>query len=123
MILKTGGFGRPFLFSEHTRCLLRYSQLDRIEARRLSSPIIRNIANRERMEIFFTILIMTLVVSLSGVFTRVLPFQLPLPLMQIAIGACWRGRRLVCMWNSILSCFGAVHPAAALCRWLEDANA
>ncbi len=49
--------------------------------------IIKNIANRERMEIFFTILIMTLVVSLSGVFTRVLPFQLPLPLMQIAIGA------------------------------------
>ena len=39
------------------------------------------------MEIFFTILIMTLVVSLSGVITRVLPFQLPLPLMQIAIGA------------------------------------
>jgi len=39
------------------------------------------------MEIFFTILIMTLVVSLSGVVTRVLPFQLPLPLMQIAIGA------------------------------------
>ncbi len=49
--------------------------------------IIKNIANRERMEIFFTILIMTLVVSLSGVFTRVLPFQLPLPLMQIAVGA------------------------------------
>jgi len=39
------------------------------------------------MEIFFTILIMTLVVSLSGVATRVLPFQIPLPLMQIAIGA------------------------------------
>lgn len=39
------------------------------------------------MEIFFTILIMTLVVSLSGVVTRVLPFQIPLPLMQIAIGA------------------------------------
>ncbi|MDF7679316.1 Na+/H+ antiporter [Enterobacteriaceae bacterium ESL0689] len=39
------------------------------------------------MEIFFTILIMTLVVSLSGVATRVLPFQVPLPLMQIAIGA------------------------------------
>ncbi|MCL0244357.1 cation:proton antiporter, partial [Escherichia coli] len=39
------------------------------------------------MEIFFTILIMTLVVSLSGVVTRVLPFQVPLPLMQIAIGA------------------------------------
>ncbi|WP_424141335.1 hypothetical protein, partial [Serratia marcescens] len=27
------------------------------------------------MEIFFTILIMTLVVSLSGVVTRVMPFQ------------------------------------------------
>lgn len=39
------------------------------------------------MEIFFTILIMTLVVSLSGVVTRMLPFQIPLPLMQIAIGA------------------------------------
>ena len=39
------------------------------------------------MEIFFTILIMTLVVSLSGVVTRVIPFQIPLPLMQIAIGA------------------------------------
>ncbi len=39
------------------------------------------------MEIFFTILIMTLVVSLSGVVTRILPFQIPLPLMQIAIGA------------------------------------
>jgi CPA1 family monovalent cation:H+ antiporter len=39
------------------------------------------------MEIFFTILIMTLVVSLSGVITRVLPFQVPLPLMQIGIGA------------------------------------
>lgn len=39
------------------------------------------------MEIFFTILIMILVVSLSGVVTRVLPFQVPLPFMQIAIGA------------------------------------
>ncbi|UJR63051.1 Na+/H+ antiporter [Dickeya zeae] len=39
------------------------------------------------MEIFFTILIMTLVVSLSGVMTRILPFQIPLPLMQIALGA------------------------------------
>ena len=39
------------------------------------------------MEIFFTILIMTLVVSLSGVITKILPFQIPLPLMQIAIGA------------------------------------
>ncbi|MBP2847244.1 Na+/H+ antiporter [Dickeya oryzae] len=39
------------------------------------------------MEIFFTILIMTLIVSLSGVMTRLLPFQIPLPLMQIALGA------------------------------------
>ena len=39
------------------------------------------------MEIFFTILIMTLVVSLSGVAARILPFQIPLPLVQIAIGA------------------------------------
>ncbi|ATO31708.1 Na+/H+ antiporter [Dickeya dianthicola] len=39
------------------------------------------------MEIFFTILIMTLIVSLSGVATRLLPFQIPLPLMQIALGA------------------------------------
>ncbi|MCD1124874.1 Na+/H+ antiporter [Jinshanibacter sp. LJY008] len=39
------------------------------------------------MEIFFTILILILVVSLSGVVTRMLPFQIPLPLMQIACGA------------------------------------
>lgn len=39
------------------------------------------------MEIFFTILILTLIVSLSGVVTRILPFQIPLPLMQIVLGA------------------------------------
>ena len=39
------------------------------------------------MEIFFTILIMTLVVSLSGVASRLLPFHIPLPLMQIIAGA------------------------------------
>ncbi|QDX31278.1 Na+/H+ antiporter [Dickeya poaceiphila] len=39
------------------------------------------------MEIFFTILIMMLIVSLSGVMTRLLPFQMPLPLMQIVLGA------------------------------------
>ncbi len=39
------------------------------------------------MSIFFTILILILVVSLSGVITRMLPFQIPLPLMQIAAGA------------------------------------
>lgn len=39
------------------------------------------------MEIFFTILILILIVSLSGMVTRILPFQLPLPLIQIALGA------------------------------------
>lgn len=39
------------------------------------------------MEIFFTILIMTLVVSLSGVAARIIPFQIPLPLVQIIAGA------------------------------------
>lgn len=38
------------------------------------------------MDIFFTILILILVVALSGIVTRILPFQLPLPLMQIALG-------------------------------------
>lgn len=57
------------------------------------------------MEIFFTILIMTLVVSLSGVVTRVMPFQIPLPLMQIAIGALLAWPTLVCMWSLILNSF------------------
>jgi len=39
------------------------------------------------MEIFFTILILILVVSLSGVAARIIPFQIPLPLVQIAAGA------------------------------------
>ncbi|MEJ4045861.1 Na+/H+ antiporter [Erwinia sp. SLM-02] len=39
------------------------------------------------MEIFFTILILMLVVSLSGVAARMIPFQIPLPLVQIAVGA------------------------------------
>ncbi|WP_342157546.1 cation:proton antiporter, partial [Proteus mirabilis] len=39
------------------------------------------------MEIFFTILIFILVVSVSGVITNVIPFRLPLPLIQIVIGA------------------------------------
>ena len=39
------------------------------------------------MEIFFTILILMLVVSLSGVAARIIPFQIPLPLVQIAVGA------------------------------------
>ncbi|EFM2071238.1 Na+/H+ antiporter [Escherichia coli] len=39
------------------------------------------------MEIFLTILILTLVVSLTSVLTRLSPVQTPLPLIQIAAGA------------------------------------
>ena len=39
------------------------------------------------MEIFFTILILILAVSVSGVVTKVLPIRIPLPLIQITIGA------------------------------------
>ncbi|MFM0741920.1 Na+/H+ antiporter [Paraburkholderia xenovorans] len=39
------------------------------------------------MEIVFTVLILLLAVAASGVVTRSLPFALPLPLVQIAIGA------------------------------------
>ncbi|NRN28211.1 Na+/H+ antiporter [Photorhabdus heterorhabditis] len=39
------------------------------------------------MEIFFTILILILVVSVSGILTKVIPFRIPLPLIQIAMGA------------------------------------
>ncbi len=85
-ILKNGRRWSPvFIFRTHhvTFCV----NLKKVKPRHDAFLHHKNIANRERMEIFFTILIMTLVVSLSGVFTRVLPFQLPLPLMQIAVGA------------------------------------
>lgn len=39
------------------------------------------------METFFTILILLLTVSLSGIVTRIFPFQIPLPLVQIIVGA------------------------------------
>ncbi len=39
------------------------------------------------MEILLTILILTLVVSLTSVLTRLSPVQIPLPLIQIAAGA------------------------------------
>ncbi|SFN89003.1 Na+/H+ antiporter [Xenorhabdus japonica] len=39
------------------------------------------------MEIFFTILILILVVSISGVLTKMIPFRVPLPIVQIAMGA------------------------------------
>lgn len=39
------------------------------------------------MSIFFTILLLILVVSVSGIVTRMLPFRVPLPLIQIALGA------------------------------------
>ncbi len=76
------------------------------------------------MEIFFTILIMTLVVSLSGVVTRVLPFQCPPALNAnsyrraagVADVRSARGVR-----SGTVS--RAVYPAAAVCRWLENADA
>ncbi|WGS50167.1 Na+/H+ antiporter [Paraburkholderia sp. D15] len=39
------------------------------------------------MDIVFTVLILLLAVSVSGIAIRLLPFSLPLPLVQIAIGA------------------------------------
>ena len=39
------------------------------------------------MEIVFTVLILLLAVAVSGVFARLMPFKLPLPLFQIALGA------------------------------------
>ncbi|WP_233799717.1 Na+/H+ antiporter [Paraburkholderia sp. HP33-1] len=46
------------------------------------------------MEIVFTVLILLLAVAASGVLTRTLPFKLPLPLVQIAIGAMLAWPRL-----------------------------
>ncbi|MGF6570275.1 sodium/proton antiporter, CPA1 family [Paraburkholderia fungorum] len=46
------------------------------------------------MEIVFTVLILLLAVAGSGVLTRSLPFKLPLPLVQIAIGALLAWPRL-----------------------------
>ncbi|WP_413496114.1 Na+/H+ antiporter [Morganella psychrotolerans] len=39
------------------------------------------------MEIFFTILILILMVSVSGVLTKMIPYRIPLPIIQIAMGA------------------------------------
>jgi Na+/H+ antiporter len=45
------------------------------------------VSNSEaRMDIVYTVLILLLVVALSGVVVRMLPFRLPLPLVQIAAG-------------------------------------
>lgn len=55
------------------------------------------------MEIFFTILIMTLVVSLSGVVTVSCPFRSRFRLCKSPSVRYWRGRRLVCMWSLILN--------------------
>lgn len=41
---------------------------------------------KDIMELFSTILILILLVSLSGIVVKLLPFQVPLPLMQIALG-------------------------------------
>jgi monovalent cation/hydrogen antiporter len=47
-----------------------------------------------QMEIVFTVLILLLAVAVSGIGTRVLPFKLPLPLVQIALGALLAWPRL-----------------------------
>ena len=39
------------------------------------------------MDLVITILVLLLVVALSGAVVRILPFRLPLPLVQIALGA------------------------------------
>jgi NhaP-type Na+/H+ and K+/H+ antiporters len=46
------------------------------------------------MEIVFTVLILLLAVAASGVVVRMLPIALPLPLVQIAIGALLAWPRL-----------------------------
>jgi len=46
------------------------------------------------MEIVFTVLILLLAVAASGIMVRSLPFKLPLPLVQIAIGALLAWPRL-----------------------------
>jgi len=46
------------------------------------------------MEIVFTVLILLLAVAASGILSRTLPFKLPLPLVQIAIGALLAWPRL-----------------------------
>ncbi|PRX34188.1 sodium/proton antiporter (CPA1 family) [Paraburkholderia sp. BL18I3N2] len=46
------------------------------------------------MDIVFTVLILLLAVAASGVLTRILPITLPLPLVQIAIGAILAWPRL-----------------------------
>ncbi|WP_133649910.1 Na+/H+ antiporter [Paraburkholderia flava] len=46
------------------------------------------------MEIVFTVLILLLAVAASGIVVRLLPFSLPLPLVQIAIGAMLAWPRL-----------------------------
>ena len=48
------------------------------------------------MEIFFTILIMTLVVSLSGVAARILPFQIRSRWYRSRPARCW----LANLWSA-----------------------
>jgi Na+/H+ antiporter len=65
---------------QHPRCPLAFA------------PFVHANANLENMEIVFTVLILMLAVGLSGfamtLLPATLPFALPLPLVQIALGAC-----------------------------------
>ena len=65
---------------------------------------------------------LTLVVSLSG-WLRVLPFQVPLPLIQIGIGAllAWPTFGLHVEFDPELFLVLFI-PPLLFCRWLEDAN-
>ncbi|XNM79108.1 hypothetical protein ACLK19_27455 [Escherichia coli] len=107
-----------FYFSAHcvSFCDIRKNENSGIT----SFNIYKKHPNRERMEIFFTILIMTLVVSLSG-WSLVTPFQIPLPVMQIAIGALlvWPTFGLHVEFD--LTLFRFCHPADP-CLWLENAD-
>ena len=54
------------------------------------------------MELFSTILLIVLIVSLSGVIIKMLPIQIPLPLMQILLGSILAALGIYLEFNSDL---------------------
>ena len=54
------------------------------------------------MELFSTILLIVLIVSLSGVIIKMLPIQIPLPLMQILLGSILAALGVYLEFNSDL---------------------
>ncbi|WWP02447.1 MAG: Na+/H+ antiporter [Candidatus Dasytiphilus stammeri] len=71
------------------------------------------------MDIFFNILIMMLLVSISGLAKRIIPCQFPLPLLQIALGACmaWPNYGLHIDFNSELFFVLFVPPLLFVDGW------